>query len=259
MNLCFDLEKAKGYKSPSQKARVLTEDWAKRNLYCTSCKRDRLTEAPRNTRVFDFVCAGCSETYQLKGRCRPLRDKVVDAAYGPMMESIRNDKAPNLLLLHYDADVYRARNLIIIPRFFLSPSCIEARKPLSQKARRAGWIGCNIVLKQLPPEGRISIIRDERVLSPAAVRKEYDKFRFLAEAKSESRGWTADVLRVVRELGEKEFTLKDIYAREEELGHLHPQNRHIRPKIRQQLQVLRDKRVLEFIGEGCYRVVRFFE
>ena len=123
-----------------------------------------------------------------------------------------------------------------------------------RNARRAGWVGCNIVLKQLPPEGRISIIRDERGVSPATVRKEYERFRFLSAARLESRGWTADILRTVREIGDKEFTLNDIYAREDELAGLHPLNKHVRPKIRQQLQVLRDKGVLEFLGGGRYRL-----
>lgn len=33
----------------------------------------------------------------------------------------------------------------------------------------------------------------------------------------------------------------------------HPMNNNIRPKIRQQLQVLRDRGFLEFIGRGLYR------
>ena len=35
----------------------------------------------------------------------------------------------------------------------------------------------------------------------------------------------------------------------------HPQNNNIRPKIRQQLQVLRDKGVIEFLGRGLYRKI----
>lgn len=254
MDLYFDLATIKGYKSASQKARVLTEDWARRNLFCASCARNRLEAAPGNTEVFDFVCGRCRETYQLKSRRTPLRDKILDSAYGPMMDSIKENRAPNLLLLHYDAAAYCAQNLIIVPRFFLSTSCIEARKPLSGKARRAGWIGCNIVLKHLPPEARIRIIKDRRVLGPDGVRKAYERFRFLADAKSETRGWTADVLRIVRDLDRTDFVLEDVYAHEDELEKLHPLNRHIRPKIRQQLQVLRDRGVLEFKGRGRYRM-----
>jgi type II restriction enzyme len=35
---------------------------------------------------------------------------------------------------------------------------------------------------------------------------------------------------------------------------LHPSNRHIRPKIRQQLQVLRNLGLLEFVLPGEYRM-----
>jgi len=38
----------------------------------------------------------------------------------------------------------------------------------------------------------------------------------------------------------KQFTTQDIYAHEKALARAHPENHNVRPKIRQQLQVLRD-------------------
>ncbi|MBI5242579.1 MAG: hypothetical protein HY922_02705 [Elusimicrobia bacterium] len=38
------------------------------------------------------------------------------------------------------------------------------------------------------------------------------------------------------------------------LSELHPNNRHVRPKIRQQLQVLRDLGFVAFLGRGRYRL-----
>jgi type II restriction enzyme len=49
-----------------------------------------------------------------------------------------------------------------------------------------------------------------------------------------------------------EFELAEIYESEEKLAKLHPANRHVRDKIRQQLQVLRDIGILEFRGAGQY-------
>ena len=49
----------------------------------------------------------------------------------------------------------------MVPKYFFSPEIIEKRKPLSDTARRAGWVGCNIVLKQIPQEGRIFIVKNE--------------------------------------------------------------------------------------------------
>jgi type II restriction enzyme len=65
----------------------------------------------------------------------------------------------------------------------------------------------------------------------------------------------ADVLACVREIRKPEFSLRDMYAFEERLGALHEDNRNVRPKIRQQLQVLRDRGVLEFLKRGTYRVL----
>jgi type II restriction enzyme len=62
------------------------------------------------------------------------------------------------------------------------------------------------------------------------------------------------VLACIRQLDQKLFLLKDVYAFEEELARLHPENKHIRPKIRQQLQVLRDNNIIEFLGNGAYRI-----
>ena len=50
------------------------------------------------------------------------------------------------------------------------------------------------------------------------------------------------------------FVLDDVYAFENELSKLHPENQHIKDKIRQQLQVLRDKDYLEFSGRGIYQI-----
>ncbi|WKZ32902.1 MAG: DpnI domain-containing protein [Thermodesulfobacteriota bacterium] len=252
MDLYFDISKSRGYKSPSQIARVLTEDWGRRNLFCASCSRNSLVSSKDNTKVHDYACGCCGETYQLKSQRNPLGNKFVDSAYLPMIESIRENRAPNLLLLHYHPTERCAENLIIVPRFFLSESCIEARKPLSEFARRAGWVGCNIVLKQLPPDGRIPIIRDRQAMNKGLVRREFSRFRFLLEKRSELRGWTSDVLKVVRDLGEREFSLEQVYSREDELSRLHPHNSHIRAKIRQQLQLLRDKGVVKFLGNGRY-------
>lgn len=59
---------------------------------------------------------------------------------------------------------------------------------------------------------------------------------------------------MVQSLNKKEFSLQGVYAHAEALGRLHPANRHVRDKIRQQLQVLRDLGLVEFLGRGDYRL-----
>ena len=66
------------------------------------------------------------------------------------------------------------------------------------------------------------------------------------------RGWTLDVLKAIRKLNKAEFSLSDVYQFESELAAMHPGNRNVRPKIRQQLQVLRDLGFINFTDRGHY-------
>jgi len=50
-----------------------------------------------------------------------------------------------------------------------------------------------------------------------------------------------------------EFSLSEVYAFESVLSQMHPQNHNVKAKIRQQLQFLRDKNIIEFLGNGMYR------
>lgn len=63
-----------------------------------------------------------------------------------------------------------------------------------------------------------------------------------------------DILQCVDKLG-VEFTLDEMYSFTDMLQLKHPENNFVQPKIRQQLQVLRDKGILEFTGRGHYRKV----
>jgi type II restriction enzyme len=242
------------YKSKSQRARVATESWAESNLYCPNCTSRALNPVAAGTPVIDFTCPKCAATYQLKSQSSAFSARIVDAAYSSMVRAIMEDRTPNLFALHYGISTWVVENVILIPRFAFPISAIEKRKPLAQTARRAGWVGCNILLHSIPPDARIKIVSDGKPVAPAAVRAQYARVRPLAKIKAEQRGWTLDVLNAVRSLGKPEFTLNDVYAAESKLARLHPVNRHVRDKIRQQLQVIRDLGLLEFLSGGEYRL-----
>lgn len=70
-----------------------------------------------------------------------------------------------------------------------------------------------------------------------------------------ARGWLFDVLSCMNRLPQSEFALDDIYSFEDALKQKHPQNKNVKPKIRQQLQMLRDKGFVEFLGNGQYRKI----
>ena len=87
------------------------------------------------------------------------------------------------------------------------------------------------------------------------VRVSFERLRPLEKLKAEKRGWTLDVLQIVTSLHIKKFVLAGVYAHENALAKLHPNNAHIRDKLRQQLQVLRDMGLLAFLGSGSYRLL----
>ena len=243
---------ATGYKSPSQRARIISEAWGSRNLYCPGCDSPRLEASTANTRLVDFVCPNCAAAFQLKSQSRPFSHRITDAAYGPMRRAVEESRTPHFLTLHYDPRLWRVLDLTLLPAFALTTSCLEERKPLSLGARRAGWVGCNILLFKIPVDARIMVISNGRASSPASVRWRFRRLRPLEGVEHESRGWALDVLNVVRSLSESRFRLADVYNRAEELRELHPGNLHIREKIRQQLQRLRDMGFVEFLGGGTY-------
>ncbi len=253
MDLKLPIDGLSGYKSPSQIARIMTEEWAKRNIYCPACSSPNLANAPTNTQAVDFFCPKCKAPFQLKARRACIGKQIPDASYDSMMRALSENKFPHLFILQYDYVNAIVNNLILIPRFGIPASAIQQRRPLASSARRAGWVGCNILLFQIPPEARISLITAKNVIPSHVVRRQYEAMVPFANLPPEMRGWTLDVMTVLRSLHKAEFTLGDAYRFDTILAGMHPANRNIRPKIRQQLQVLRDLGYLEFMGQGEYR------
>jgi type II restriction enzyme len=253
MNLQCSIDRAAKYTSSSQVARVVSEEWCERELYCPACDSDRLTGLKANHPSVDFACARCEQTFQLKSLRNWNPKKIVDAGYDAMLRTIRADRTPNLLVLQYSSGWF-VQNLLLVPRMFFSESVIERRKPLAATARRAGWVGCNILLSEIPADGKIVMISAGVPVLKNQVRDEFARVKELARLPPSLRGWALDVLRVIRRLGRTDFTLQQLYASESELAALHPQNQNIRPKMRQQLQVLRDIGLITFISPGSYRL-----
>ncbi len=253
MRVELSLDLAKKYTSPSQRARVLTEPWAQENLYCPACPSDNLDSVTAGKRVIDFVCPECEEKFQLKGHAKPFGNRVINSAYEPKIDALRKGTIPNYFFLHYDLIALKVQNLFLVPKHFMSKSIIERRKPLPESARRSGWVGSNILLENLPSDARIQIVENGLEIPTQVVRDSWKRFEFLDKQSLHSRGWLADVLACIREL-DKTFTLTEVYDFESRLAKLHPDNRHIQPKIRQQLQVLRDNGIIEFLGRGAYRI-----
>jgi type II restriction enzyme len=61
-------------------------------------------------------------------------------------------------------------------------------------------------------------------------------------------------MKCVESLGKRDFTLDEVYAFERHLGERYPGNLNVKPKIRQQLQFLRDRDFIDFVSRGNYRL-----
>ncbi|MGA3144325.1 MAG: hypothetical protein ABSF10_15075 [Verrucomicrobiota bacterium] len=105
------------------------------------------------------------------------------------------------------------------------------------------------------------------ITPPEEVRAQFRRVKPLGQIKAKERGWTLDVLNIVRRLsltqpaghplpsdGRGTFTNDEVYAHDRELERLHPDNRNVRPKIRQQLQILRDTGLLIHVESGRWRL-----
>ena len=254
MNLKFNIYKATNYTSNSQIARVLTEDWVKNNSYCPNCGEIHLKEFENNKPVADFYCSNCSEQFELKSKnAVKVGNKIVDGAYATMIDRINSDENPNFFFLTYNIFNWEVNNFLIIPKHYFTSEIIIKRKPLSNTARRAGWVGCNIDITKIPESGRIFLIRNSEIISKEKVQSKWKGTDFLKSKKGENKGWILDIMNCVDTIKKDTFSLDEIYSFEKQLKLKYPNNNFIKDKIRQQLQFLRDKGLIEFKGRGKYK------
>lgn len=253
MKLGFE-EAQSPYESPSQSARAWTERWVRDWVYCPNCGSSKIAPFPNNSPVADFLCASCKEEYELKSQKTKFGNKVLDGAFRTKYERLQASNNPSLFLLNYDLKQLSVTNLFVVPKHFFVRDIIEKRKPLAPTARRAGWIGSNILLNKIPAAGKIYLVQNGTPQPKDAVLEEWQKTLFLRAESVESRGWLIEVMKCVETIGKPEFEIEDVYAFEARLSQLYPHNRHVKQKIRQQLQYLRDRGYLDFVSRGNYRL-----
>ncbi len=257
---------ASQYKSDSQISGKITEKWASNNLYCPKCGSS-LNQYPNNKPVYDFYCDHSNEkviivhreNFQLKSTHNfpngHFSNKILGGEYNTAIRILKRSTFPSLILLHYKKRAMTVEDVMLVHKLSITPSCIMPRKPLPITARRAGWQGSIITLDMIPKLGRIMIIDNSNVIPKSKVQNEWDKVSRLLKGDVIQRGWTADIINFLDRLPSK-FILNDVYKYEKELLSLHPQNKHVKDKIRQQLQILRDRGFIKFIGTGEYQKIK---
>ncbi len=254
MNLNFNTKLAEGYSSNSQIARILTENWVKENSYCPCCGEISLNEFKNNEPVADFYCKKCDEEFELKSKNGKFSNTIADGAYSTMIERINSNQNPNFFFLTYSKKMI-VENFLIIPKQFFTTEIIVKRKPLSDTAKRAGWVGCNIDISNVAEAGKVFLIKESKLIDKKNVETSFKKTLFLRDKTTDSKGWILDLMTCIDLIKKDAFTLDDIYKFEEKLKVKYPNNNFIKDKIRQQLQLLRDKGIIEFNGRGNYKKI----
>lgn len=161
---------------------------------------------------------------------------------------------PISFFLSYRKADYSVQQLMLVPKHFITTDMIIRRKPLPETARRAGWVGCTINIGNLPESGKILLVNQAQIIEPEQVHKQWVTNLFLRKQKTERKGWLLAIMKCVERLPEK-FDLKQMYEFEKQLAIQFPGNKHIKDKIRQQLQILRDQNLIEFFARGQYRKI----
>lgn len=216
MNLFFDTELGKQQNKATHKIRVMSEAWLEKNGYCPCCGSKPMQRFANNKPVADLFCPNCHEQYELKSKNqKTIGNSVPDGAYHTMLERIRSDTNPNFFFLAYKKADYSIRQLVLVPKHFITPDMIIPRNKGIKN--RPNHIMCSINLAPLPESGKIFLIDNSRIIEPETVLKKWQSNLFLRNQNAERKGWLLAVMKCIDQLPE-EFTLSQMYEFENKLS-----------------------------------------
>ena len=228
----------------------MSEQRISRYMYCVNCWETVLTQQPNNNKAWDFFCATCKTEFELKSKKDTLGWKINDWAYSSMIDKIENNLQPNFFFLSYTWS-YTIKDLLLLPKHFFTQEIIEKRAPLAAQAQRAGRIWCNILFSNLPETWKIYIVKNGQVKDKKEVKEQWKKWTFLEKQTLLTSKWRIlDTMKCIDKIPDKEFSLRQLYAFEPELSQKYTNNEHIKDKLRQQLQLLRDKWIIQFLSKS---------
>jgi type II restriction enzyme len=150
-----------------------------------------------------------------------------------------------------EGNCFTSKEVVFIPKVFITEKIIEKRKPLSEPARRAGWTGYNLLFESIPSYGKLYIVKDSKIEPKEKILNQSHKILNLYDLDSNKVRWKIEILKILDSV-DSVFTLQQVYEKEIELMELFPDNNHIKEKIRQQLQFIRDDGIIVFHGNGKY-------
>ncbi len=101
------------------------------------------------------------------------------------------------------------------------------------------------------------MVKNSKIIDPIVVNHSFNKTLFLRQKSSDAKGWILDIMNCVDEIQTDDFNIEEVYKFEHKLRVKYPNNNFIKDKIRQQLQILRDKGIIEVVGRGQYKKIRY--
>ena len=97
------------------------------------------------------------------------------------------NRSPSFFLLNYGLPEWLVRNLLMIPRFAISPRVIIERKPLSETAQRKRWTGYLLNVALIPDSAKIPLIVDGSEIPRSEVRQRFARIARIETLRPEQR------------------------------------------------------------------------
>ena len=108
-----------------------------------------------------------------------------------------------------------------------------------------------MLFESIPSYGKLYIVKNSKLESKEQILNKSHKILNLYDLDSQKAKWKIEILKILDSV-DSVFSLQEIYEKEAELHNLFPENNHIKDKIRQQLQFIRDDGIIVFHGNGKY-------
>lgn len=240
----------KNKSSKKQIIKAITEHWTANNIFCPICW-SALDKHKTDKPINDLFCIDCKNDFELKSEKWKFAKKIPWGSYDKAIQTIE-EKPMHLFVLKYSDD-FTITNFLVVPKYFFTKDII-VKRPKALK-NRPNYFMSDIDFSAIPESWKIHYIQNGTYKTRTQILQEWEKIKFLENEKLESKWWIFDIMKCIEKLNKKEFSLQEMYSFEKDLQNLYPENKNIKPKIRQQLQFLRDKWYLEFSQRWKYKLL----
>ena len=145
------------WKSNSRIIGMAAEIYSCKKLSCRKCNEINWLGCNVNEKSKDQICKNCGKKYQIK--CKKITEKcyyniistnefkTIGAEYNTTLKSIE-EQIDYIIILYKEVN-YNILGIIHIKSEDITSDDIIPRKPLSDKAKRAGWQGCKLHFKNI--------------------------------------------------------------------------------------------------------------